>query len=209
VAAQLAAQDLPQTRRWGRGVDLGCFGPAVAPHPAFAALPRPIQLYVGRVAVEKGIDAFLDCQHPGAKVVVGAGPALDGLRRQYPEVTFFGALGGEPLASVYAGADVFVFPSRTDTFGLVMIEALASGTPVAAFPVPGPFDVLDDTVGAMDEDLDRAIARALDRDRRRCAEYGSRFTWAASAAQFRSALVPLRPVAATAAGAALASALTD
>jgi len=200
VAEQLQARGLARTRRWGRGVDLGCFTPAAPPHPAFAGLPRPIQLYVGRVAVEKNIEAFLGARHPGTRVVVGDGPALAALRRAYPEALFLGALGGAALASAYAGADVFVFPSRTDTFGLVMIEALASGTPVAAFPVPGPLDVLDGQVGAMDDDLDRAVALALTRDRAACAAYGARFTWAASARQFEAALVPLRGGTASPAG---------
>ena len=143
-AAELHANGLAATRLWGRGVDLACFRPDAPPHPAFAGLARPIQLYVGRVAVEKNIEAFLASPHPGTKVVVGDGPALAGLRRKFPEVHFLGALRGDPLAGAYAGADVFVFPSRTDTFGLVMIEALACGTPVAAYPVPGPLDVLND-----------------------------------------------------------------
>ena len=192
VAELLRRHGLPHARLWGRGVDLASFTSAVAPHSAFAALPRPIQLYVGRIAVEKNIGAFLAGRHPGSKVVVGDGPALESLRRKHPDAFFLGALRGEPLASAYAGADVFVFPSRTDTFGLVMIEALACGTPVAAFPVPGPLDVLTDEVGAMDEDLECAIASALTRDRGRCAAFGRGFSWAASADQFEAALVPLR-----------------
>ena len=192
VGEQLRCRGLPRTRLWGRGVDLGCFTPEALPHPAFARLARPIQLYVGRVAVEKNIAAFLAGGHPGTKVVVGDGPALESLRSKYPDALFLGLLKGDVLASAYAGADVFVFPSRTDTFGLVMIEALACGTPVAAFPVPGPLDVLDGQVGAMDEDLDAAIASAMTRDRSHCAAFGRRFTWHASAGQFESALVPLR-----------------
>ena len=191
VAEQLGRQGLPQTRLWGRGVDLDCFAPGLAPHPAFSGLARPIQLYVGRVAVEKGIERFLDSRHPGARVVVGDGPALAGLRRRYREALFLGALKGEALAAAYGSADVFVFPSRTDTFGLVMIEALACGTPVAAFPAQGPLDVLDDKVGAMDDELERAIALALTRDRAICAEYGRGFSWEASARQFAAALVRL------------------
>ncbi|MGQ0660593.1 glycosyltransferase family 4 protein, partial [Sphingosinicella sp.] len=193
MAAELEAQGVSPTRRWGRGVDLSCFGPDVAPHAALAGLPRPIQLFVGRVAIEKNIEAFLDAAHPGGKVVVGDGPALAALRKRYPDVLFLGALRGAALAGAYAGADVFVFPSRTDTFGLVMIEALACGTPVAAYPVTGPVDVLSDEVGAMDADLDAAIASALTRDRAACARYGGAFTWEASARQFRSALEPFGP----------------
>lgn len=191
VAAQLHAHGVAQTRAWGRGVELEAFRPGLPPHPAFAALPRPIQLCVGRVAVEKNIGAFLDTRQPGTKVVVGDGPALAELRIRYPDATFLGALHGRELAQAYAAADVLVFPSRTDTFGLVMIEALACGTPVAAHPVTGPIDVLRDDVGCMDADLDRAIAAALTRDRAACAAYGATFTWAESARQFLAALAPM------------------
>jgi glycosyltransferase involved in cell wall biosynthesis len=188
---ELAAHGLPSTRLWGRGVDLACFTPDAGPHPAFEGLSKPIQLYVGRVAIEKNIGAFLDCAHPGSKVVVGDGPGLAGLRKRFPEVHFLGALRGQTLASAYASADVFVFPSRTDTFGLVMIEALACGTPVAAFPVPGPLDVLTRETGAMHADLDVAIASALRLDPAACAAYGRSFSWETSARQFRAALEPL------------------
>ena len=187
----LKAHGISRTRHWGRGVDLGCFSPDAAPHPAFASLPRPIQLYVGRVAVEKNIEAFLRTAAQGTKVVVGSGPELSRLEKIYPEALFLGPLHGAELASAYVGADVFVFPSRTDTFGLVMIEALACGTPVAAYPVPGPVDVLRDRVGAMDPDLDWAIARALECDRQACALYARSFSWAESARQFLSALSPV------------------
>ena len=193
VARQLAGHGLDRTRLWGRGVDLDGFHPGAPPHPAFADLPRPIQLYVGRVAVEKNIGAFLATRHPGSKVVVGGGPALERLRRDHPDALFLGALSGATLASAYASADVFVFPSRTDTFGLVMIEALASGTPVAAYPVPGPLDVLSERTGAMDERLDHAIARALTLDRRDCAAAARAFSWVESAGQFEAALVPVGP----------------
>jgi glycosyltransferase involved in cell wall biosynthesis len=184
---------------WSRGVDLNSFSPEALPHPAFADLPRPIQLYVGRVAVEKNIEAFLASGHPGTKVVVGDGPARVMLEAKYPDTVFLGALSGADLAGAYAGADVFVFPSRTDTFGLVMIEALASGTPVAAYPVSGPIDIVTPATGALDNDLDVAIAAALTRDRDDCAFYGRTYTWAASAAQFLSALVPAVPPLARAA----------
>jgi glycosyltransferase involved in cell wall biosynthesis len=188
---ELAAHGLPSTRLWGRGVDLACFTPDAGPHPAFEGLPRPIQLYVGRVAIEKNIGAFLGCAHPGSKVVVGDGPGLAGLRKRYPDVRFLGALRGRELASAYASADVFVFPSRTDTFGLVMIEALACGTPVAAYPVAGPLDVLTPGTGVMDANLDAAIASALRLDRTACAAYGRGFSWETSARQFLAALEPL------------------
>lgn len=188
---ELAAHGLPSTRLWGRGVDLACFTPDAGPHPTFAALPKPIQLYVGRVAIEKNIGAFLASAHPGSRVVVGDGPGLAGLRKRYPDVHFLGALRGRELAAAYASADVFVFPSRTDTFGLVMIEALACGTPVAAYPVPGPLDVLTAETGVMDADLDAAIASALRLKRSACAAYGRSFSWETSARQFRAALEPL------------------
>ena len=186
----LRAHDIPHSVHWTRGVDLDAFSPDAPPHPAFADLRRPIQLYVGRVAVEKNIEAFLASGHPGTKVVVGDGPARAMLEAKYPATLFLGALSGAELAGAFAGADVFVFPSCTDTFGLVMIEALASGTPVAAFPVSGPIDIVTPATGALDNDLDAAIARALTRNRADCALYGRTFTWEASAAQFVSALVP-------------------
>jgi glycosyltransferase involved in cell wall biosynthesis len=196
VRAQLRAQGLHQLVHWGRGVDLACFTPS-APVPAlYADLPRPIQLYVGRVAVEKNIEAFLASEHPGSRVVVGDGPAREALARTYPHAHFVGAQTGAALAGFYAGADVFVFPSRTDTFGLVMIEAMACGTPVAAYPVSGPLDVLASASGVMDEDLTRAIAGALRLDRQACARAGRSFTWEASTRQFLNALVPITaPVA--------------
>lgn len=190
VEAILEQRGVGPVRRWGRGVDLAIFRPDGVPHPAFAALPRPIQLYVGRVAVEKNIEAFLACETPGTKVIVGDGPARAALSRAYPDAFFMGALHGDDLASAYVGADVFVFPSRTDTFGLVMIEALACGTPVAAYPVTGPIDVLDPASSGMDEDLGAAIARALACDREAAAAYGATFGWRKSAEQFLCALVP-------------------
>ena len=191
VAATLVRQGLHQVREWGRGVDFAQFGFDGARDPEMAALPGPIQLYVGRVAVEKNIEAFLSCPHPGSKVVVGDGPARAALARRFPDAVFLGQRSGADLAAAYRTADVLVFPSRTDTFGLVMIEALACGTPVAAYPVTGPIDVLDARVGAMDEDLDRAIAAALTRAPVTCAAFAARFSWPASARQFLHALVPL------------------
>lgn len=188
LARELADQGLGQTMMWERGVDHQQFHADRAPHPAYAELPRPIQLYVGRVAVEKNIGAFLDVDRPGTKVVVGDGPALAALKAQHPDALFLGKLGGETLATAYAGADVFVFPSRTDTFGLVVIEALSCGTPVAAFPVPGPGDIIRDGAGALDEDLSRAIDAALACDRGDAAVLGGRYSWATCTAQFVSAL---------------------
>lgn len=191
VAQALAAHGLPQSRHWGRGVDTTLFH-ADGPRDAFVRnLPGPVQLYAGRVAVEKNIAAFLATDLPGSKVVVGDGPARAALAAEYPHVHFLGAKFGEDLAAIYRAADVFVFPSRTDTFGLVMIEALACGTPVAALPVQGPLDVLNPQVGVMDDALDRAIAGALTLDRETCAHFGQGFTWRASAEQFLSALAPI------------------
>ncbi len=188
VRKDLRAHGLSHLRAWSRGVDLNAFGPAIEPPDFFWNLPRPIQLYVGRVSVEKNIEAFLRCDHPGSKVVVGDGPALARLRSEFPETHFLGRQVGSELAACYVGADVFVFPSRTDTFGLVMIEALACGTPVAAFPVTGPIDILSPASGAMDVDLSAAIARALECDREACLAHGRSFTWEASAQQFLAAL---------------------
>lgn len=187
----LNSHGVPHTVAWSRGVDLDNFSNDAPAPTLFKSLPRPIQLYVGRVAVEKNIEAFLNTSHPGSKVVVGDGPALQSLNIQFPDVHFLGKMSGRALAGAYAGADVFVFPSRTDTFGLVMIEALACGTPVAAFPVSGPIDIVTPMTGALDDDLDAAIAIALTRNRNDCALYGSTYTWAASTAQFLNALVPI------------------
>ena len=192
VAATLRDHGVERIRPWGRGVDFGAFGSAGACDPAIAALERPVQLYVGRIAVEKNVEAFLRTRHSGAKVVVGDGPARADLERRFPDAVFLGARRGVELAAAYRSADVLVFPSRTDTFGLVMAEALACGTPVAAYPVAGPLDVIDGRVGAMAEDLDEAIAAALTRDRRLCAAYAARFSWPASARQFLGALAPIQ-----------------
>ncbi|GLJ00206.1 glycosyltransferase family 1 protein [Sphingobium sp. BS19] len=193
VREQLRAHGIAQVRPWGRGVDQTGFGPDVQPHPAFANLPRPIQLYVGRVAIEKNLEAFLQNGHPGTKVVVGDGPARAALEQQFPDALFLGALSGPDLTGTYSGADVFVFPSRTDTFGLVMIEALACGTPVAAYPVTGPVDIVTPETGGLSETLEDAIAQALTRDRDACAAYGRCFTWRVSASQFLAGLHPVEP----------------
>ncbi|KPP95503.1 Glycosyltransferase involved in cell wall bisynthesis [Erythrobacter sp. HL-111] len=191
IRAQLREQGLTQLTHWSRGVDLACFSPDAPPPAEYAGLEGPILLYVGRVAVEKNIEAFLACDYPGTKVVVGDGPARAALEARFPDTVFLGKRSGRELAGCYAGADVFVFPSRTDTFGLVMIEALACGTPVAAYPVPGPLDILTDAVGAMGEDLARAIDAARYCDRTACAAHGASFTWEAATRQFLSGLVAL------------------
>lgn len=187
LAAELKAHGIAHTHHWPRGVDLTQFNPSVASHPALAGLPRPILLNVGRVAVEKNIAAFLDCEVEGSKVVAGDGPALAALRARYPDVLFLGAKYGAELSSVYAGADVFVFPSRTDTFGLVNIEAMACGLPVAAYPVPGPADILGPEergmhggktrIGALDADLGKAIRRALTGSRDAAAAEAALYSW--------------------------------
>jgi len=191
VRRQLRGQGLALVQHWSRGVDLDNFF-ADAPTPAvYRQIARPIQLYVGRVAVEKNIEAFLETSEPGSKVVVGEGPALDALKARYPDVHFAGRKSGKELAGYYAGADVFVFPSRTDTFGLVIIEALACGTPVAAYRVTGPIDILTANSGVMDDSLDRAIRGALALDSGDCIAHGEGYSWDRSAAQFLNALVAL------------------
>ena len=195
IRGELTAQGVGPLHHWGRGVDVGIFHPNHAPPDLFFTLPRPIQLYVGRVAVEKNIEAFLSNSHPGSKVVVGHGPSLEKLQAQFPDAHFLGRQTGDALAACYAGADVFVFPSRTDTFGLVMIESLACGTPVAAFPVPGPLDVLHPESGVMAQRLEDAIAGAIRLDRRRCHAIGREFTWSASADQFLAGLAPIAAAA--------------
>jgi glycosyltransferase involved in cell wall biosynthesis len=163
---------------WPRGVDTTLFHP----READLGLPRPVFLCVGRVAVEKNLEAFLDLDLPGSKIIVGDGPARAHLMRAYPHAIFPGAQQGEQLANSYAAADVFVFPSRTDTFGLVLLEALASGTPVAAFPVSGPRDVIGSApVGVLSEDLREACLAALRVSRQNCLEFAARYTWEASA----------------------------
>jgi glycosyltransferase involved in cell wall biosynthesis len=190
LGAELAARGFANLRHWPRGVATDLFRPDL---PPALALPRPICLYVGRVAVEKNVEAFLAAPlAAGSKVVVGDGPALAALRTRYPEVLFTGAKHGRELARHYAAADVFVFPSRTDTFGLVLLEALASGLPIAALPVPGPADVLGDSgCGVLDEDLGAAIQRALEIPRARCRALAERFSWRRCAELFLQHLHPL------------------
>jgi glycosyltransferase involved in cell wall biosynthesis len=188
---ELARRGFRNIRPWTRGVDLDLFKPE--PREDWG-LPRPVFLYIGRVAVEKNITAFLDLDLPGSKVVVGGGPQLASLQRDYPQVRFTGPRYGEALARAYAGGDVFVFPSLTDTFGLVILESLACGTPVAAFPVTGPKDVLtnaDGKIGAVNADLRLAALEALDADRTACRLHAERYSWRACAEMFLSHLVPI------------------
>jgi glycosyltransferase involved in cell wall biosynthesis len=185
-------------RRWSRGVDLGLFHPRPRTWPAEH---RPVQLYVGRVSVEKNLGAFLGLKTAGKKYVVGDGPARQSLQAQYPGAVFLGRLEGERLAEAYANADVFVFPSRTDTFGLVILEALASGVPVAAYPAPGPADILTDPrAGALHPELGQAVAAALHRgDPAACIALAAEYRWERSAQQFRDNLVLARQSAAASA----------
>jgi len=190
LADELVARGFTNVRPWTRGVDLALFQPA--PRDPWPGLPRPLFLYAGRVAVEKNIEAFLALDLPGSKVVVGDGPQRADLARRFPAAHFTGWRRGEALAQAYAGADVFVFPSRTDTFGLVMLEAMACGTPVAAFPVTGPADIVGGSdAGVIDTDLRRAALAALDCDRARCRAHAELFSWEACAAGFRRVLVPI------------------
>lgn len=190
LEAELRLRGLPRVHRWARGVDLEQFRPDGPKLPELAGLAGPVLLHVGRLAPEKKVEDFLRAQVPGVKVVVGDGPSLPALRRNFPSVLFLGALHGERLAAAYRSADAFVFTSRTDTFGLVMIEALASGTPVAAFPVSGPLDVLGDDTGAgvLDDDLERAIERALTLDRAACVRRARAFSWRRCTKQFVAGL---------------------
>lgn len=189
LGRELEAMGLHDLGLWSRGVDTALFHPR---DKNFLDLPRPIALYVGRVAVEKNIGAFLKLKLPGTKIVVGDGPQLSMLRRRYRKVVFTGNLTGEDLARHYAAADVFVFPSRTDTFGNVILEALASGVPVAAYPVAGPLDVMGDApVGCLDKDLGVAVRRALTVSPAICRAYAEKFSWRESALQFIGNLTPV------------------
>jgi len=182
MEAVLGGRGFSNLKRWSRGVDTALFKPR---SKRFLAYPPPISLYVGRVAVEKNIEAFLDLNLPGTKVVIGDGPQQAQLRKRYPEVRFLGARTGDDLARHYAAADVFVFPSRTDTFGLVLLEALASGLPVAAYPVEGPLDVINGSgAGCLDWDLAKAVEGALTIPPAACRAHALTFSWEASAQQF-------------------------
>jgi glycosyltransferase involved in cell wall biosynthesis len=190
IERALTDRGFKNIRRWGRGVDTDLFHPR---DKAFLDGPRPILMYVGRVSVEKNIEAFLALDVPGTKYVVGDGPQLQDLKTRYPDARFVGSRHGEDLAKHYAAADVFVFPSRTDTFGLVLLEALASGVPVAAYPVPGPIDVLNGAaVGVLDEDLASAVRRALEIPADRCRAFALGHSWQTSSQQFLDNLRPFR-----------------
>ncbi len=188
VESELRDRGFDNIKRWTRGVDTDLFKPR---DKAFLDLPRPIQLYVGRVAVEKNIEAFLAIKTPGSKVIVGDGPQLASLTRKYPDAHFVGVKQGEELAKYFAAADVFVFPSLTDTFGLVLLEALACGVPVAAYPVAGPLDVIADApVGCLHADLAEAVTRALQASPDACRAHAMRYSWDASVRQFLANIWP-------------------
>lgn len=190
IRAELEQQGFASIRDWTRGVDTELFRPD---GPRALDLPGPVFMYVGRVAVEKNLPAFLALDLPGTKVVVGGGPDLESLRRDYPATHFTGPKFGAELAAHYRCADVFVFPSLTDTFGLVLLEALASGVPVAAFPVPGPLDVVGTTgPGVLDTDLRKACLAALAIDRDRCVAHARRFSWRACAEIALAEFIPVR-----------------
>jgi glycosyltransferase involved in cell wall biosynthesis len=175
--------------RWTRGVDADRFKPR---DKAYLNYPRPISMYVGRVAVEKNLDAFLTLSIPGTKVVVGDGPQLSKLKKHYPEVIFAGFETGEQLAKTMAAADVFVFPSRTDTFGIVMLDALSCGVPVAAYPVQGPLDVLiENQTGCMRKNLQDAFYGALKLNSEDCRQQALKYSWQNCSSQFFNNLVPV------------------
>lgn len=196
---ELAGRGIGRSRIWSRGIDTSVFRADGPLHASLARLPRPILLSVGRVAAEKNLDAFLGAQVAGTKLVVGDGPALVPLKQQYPHAVFTGAISGAELAAAYRTADLFVFPSLTDTFGLVMIEALACGVPIAGFPVAGPLDIvggrglgpedqLARPVGVLDDDIAVAIRAALGLERAAAADYGRSFQWSRCTDQFEAGL---------------------
>jgi len=199
IENELSARGFNNIARWSRGVDTDLYRPrpeAKGEHGPFAGLPRPIHLYVGRVAVEKNVEAFLSLDLPGSKVVIGDGPQIDELKRKFPATVFTGVKTGPELALHYSAADLFVFPSRTDTFGLVLLEALASGLPVAAYPVPGPLDVIGSTgPGVLSEDLAAAAKQALGISPEACRAHALLFSWSASTQQFVGNLEPFETVA--------------
>lgn len=199
VVENLKERGFKNVKLWGRGVDVGLFKPGPKAEIATKAktsapAAHPVLLYVGRVAVEKNIEAFLALDIEGTKVVVGDGPMIGQLKKRFPETHFVGAKHGAELVSYYNAADAFVFPSRTDTFGLVMLEALACGAPVAAYPVMGPRDVITDpAVGCLDDDLATAVARALTLDRNACRAFAEARSWPVAAKVFRSYLSEFEP----------------
>jgi glycosyltransferase involved in cell wall biosynthesis len=190
---ELEAHGFANLVLWTRGVDLDQFRPTAKENVCDLGIhaSRPVFLYVGRVAVEKNVEAFLALDLPGTKLVVGEGPQRGELEARFPTARFLGQRTGEELAAIYASSDVFVFPSRTDTFGLVLLEALACGTPVAAYPVQGPLDVLcDSPIAVLDEDLRSACLQALMIRRDACRAFALIRSWSASTEQFLANLAP-------------------
>jgi glycosyltransferase involved in cell wall biosynthesis len=186
---ELSSRGFKNLKYWGRGVDTTFFTPK---DRDALDLPRPVFGYIGRVSREKNLDAFLKLDLPGTKVVVGDGPDRNRLMGIYPEVHWLGYRSGEDLVRAYSALDVFVLPSKFETFGLVLLEALACGTPVAAYPVHGPIDVIRDVrVGILDHDLKAAALKALSLDRNLCRQYALAFSWAESTRQFAGNLVPI------------------
>lgn len=186
---QLITKRFKRLAMWNRGVDTVLFDPSKNAE-LFKDYEKPILLNVGRVSYEKNIDKFLDTKVKGTKVIVGDGPALKDLKNKYKDVVFLGAKKGEELASIFASADCFVFPSLTDTFGLVILEALASGLPVAAYNVTGPKDILNEDIGCLTEDnLTKAIEEALLKDKRKCRDFALNHSWKECANKFLSNLV--------------------
>ena len=181
LKSELELRGMKNLVLWSRGVDAELF----QPHPkSFLSDVRPIFMYMGRVAVEKNIEAFLKLDLPGTQYVIGGDPALEEMKQRYPKVKFTGFKNNEDLVQYLAAADVFVFPSRTDTFGLVVIEALACGVPVAAYPVRGPLDIIEEGVtGYLDEDLKHAAMQALALDAQKCRASALKYTWAACTKQ--------------------------
>jgi glycosyltransferase involved in cell wall biosynthesis len=189
---ELEAQGFGHVVLWSRGVDVELFQPQPRSEQGKVCGDRPLFLYVGRLAVEKNIEAFLALDLPGTKIVVGDGPQRGELELRYPQARFLGQKTGAELAQVYAASDVFVFPSRTDTFGLVLLEALACGTPVAAYPVQGPLDVLGEhPIAVLDEDLRVACLQALCIPRDDCRAFVSDRSWNSAAEQFLGNLAPI------------------
>jgi glycosyltransferase involved in cell wall biosynthesis len=189
IVSDLAARGFTRARLWSRGVDLSTFS---ADGERMPRGERPVFLYVGRIAVEKQVEHFLRLDLPGEKWVAGDGPELPKLRARYPDARWFGVLGASDLARLYRSADVMVFPSVTDTFGLVMAEAMACGTPVAAYPVPGPIDVVGQSAGGvLHADLGIACLEALKLPRDAVRRHAERYSWAAATDQILSALQPI------------------
>jgi glycosyltransferase involved in cell wall biosynthesis len=191
LSRELTDRGFSRLVRWSRGVDIERFRPG---GKDFISDDRPISMFTGRIAIEKNLEAFLRLDLPGTKYVVGDGPQRAELTAKYPAVRFVGYQRGEALARYMAAADVFVFPSLTDTFGLVILEALACGVPVAAYPVQGPRDIIrDDRVGILDTDLESAVLRALRLNPEDCRRYAQGFSWSACSTQFLTHLVPMVP----------------